>query len=261
MESYVLESNLIFVVAVEQDICKGVLGFEVLEDVMHIRYLYVEEPFRKRGIATQMVKWTGNYAREKKMQGIVWTVAIAQEMKARVSRFFVRTGFHIPACEETTVTVQLESMEKSYLANLPLNVDAIENHLHHMAQLPLILKADYERRIKPTVRTACHLSEVRGRMIPELSIALERNGKIVSYVLFSDLQGELYLNAVYVNTQNATDLIKLLKYCLEIVKQKFCQYKTMKVTLINQEGNHLIDTLIKGAVTKSEIVMITFKTL
>ena len=130
-----------------------------------------------------------------------------------------------------------------------------------MNQLPLELKADYERRIKPTIIQASKLEEVRGTLIPDLSYALEVNAKIVSYVLFSELQDRLYLNAVYVTTQNATDLIRLLRYCLEIVNKEYMHYQTMQVTLINSEGYRLVEAMLKGAKTHCEIVEITFKTI
>jgi hypothetical protein len=43
LEQYVLESNLLFVTATEHEQCLGVLGFEILENIMYIRYIYVEE--------------------------------------------------------------------------------------------------------------------------------------------------------------------------------------------------------------------------
>ena len=55
LEQYVLESNLLFVIATEHEQYLGVLGFEILENIMDIRYIYVEESLRKKGIGTQMV--------------------------------------------------------------------------------------------------------------------------------------------------------------------------------------------------------------
>lgn len=56
-------------------------------------------------------------------------------------------------------------------------------------------------------------------------------------------------------------MIRLLRYCLEIVNEKYTHYQSMQVTLINSEGYRLIEAMLKGAKTYCEIVEITFKTI
>lgn len=247
--------------AVERKTCIGVLGFEILENIMYIRYIFVEEAARKKGVGSQMLKTAEEYAKENSVSGFIWTGLFSQSMQPVVERFFIRNGFFIPTCEERVFTLELKDMKQSYLANLSLDLAGLENHLYRMEHLPLDLQKDYELHIKPTVMQACQLAEIKGRIIPELSLAVERDLKIVSYVLFSEVQGELYLNAVYSNAKNIAVLAKLLKYCMEFVDKNYQQYKTMKVTVINEEGYHLVETLIEGMTVSSEVMLMSYKTI
>jgi hypothetical protein len=77
--------------------------------------------------------------------------------------------------------------------------------------------------------------------------------------LFSDYYGELFLNGVYVSKNDTIDLIKLLKYCIEIIRNKYKEYKTINIKILNYEGVYLFSKLTIGAHVNNEFEMITYR--
>ena len=144
--------------------------------------------------------------------------------KMMFERFLIKNDFHIPEYDGRIISFEIDSIKDSYLENLKVNIDDIDKRVYSIDNLPI-----------------------------------ENKGRISSYVLFSDYYGELLLNGLYVNKNDTIDLIKLLKYSLEIIRNKYKEYKTIKIKILNYEGVYLFSELTKGANVNNEYELLTYR--
>lgn len=252
-------NNMLCVTAQKDDKCVGNLDFYVEDGVLYIRYIYVEEEYRQQGIGSGIIREVGNYVKENRLEGVVVFVKVDIEQRNVLQRFLIKNSFYIPSYDGFIINTDIKNIEKSYLYQIPSMTGNLEEKLYRMNKLPIELKTDFEKNIRYNIEPDCLPENVLGEMIPELSLAVEKDGKISSYVIFSEYEGELYLNSAYVNNKNVLELINLLIYTFEMIEVKYIKYDKLKIRTMNYEGFNLFKKLIKGADINHEVVLVTYR--
>ncbi|MBQ3546046.1 MAG: GNAT family N-acetyltransferase [Lachnospiraceae bacterium] len=256
-----LDVTMQYVIAENEDVCVGCVVFNVIDNVLYIRYINVLKKFRSKGIGTNLINKIVDYANENILSGIFLTTTIEQKSKLSFEKFLFKNDFHMTEYDGRIMSFDVDCLKDTYLASLAIDIDDVSKRIHRMDDLPIELKADYKNNIRPNIETEYMLENVEGKYISDLSLAIEKKGHISSYILFSDNYEDLYLNAVYVRKNDTIDLIRLLKYCLSIVGDKYKSYKKMKIRILNYEGYYLFFKLIKGAEVNNEFVVVTYRLL
>ena len=254
-----LDITMQYVIAEDEGMCVGCLIFEVIDNILYIRYINVLEKFRSKGIGSNLINKTVDYVNENILGGIFLMTTIEQKSKLLFEKFLFKNDFHMTEYDGRVMSIDIDSLKDTYLESLVVDIDDISKRIYRMNDLPIELKSDYKNNIRPNVETEYMLENVKGKYISDLSMALEKKGHISSYVLFSNHYGDLYLNAVYVRKNDTIDLIRLLKYCLAIVRDKYKEYEKIKIRILNYEGYYLFSKLTKGADVNNEFVMVTYK--
>ena len=259
IDKSVLNKNMLYGTAKDNEICVACIAFEVVEKIIYIRYLDVLSEYRLKGIGTNLVDKIVEYVCENKYEGIVFNMRVSKDSKTMFERFLIKNDFHMPEYDGRIISLKIESINNSYLDSLKVDIDDIENRIHILNNLPGELKADYKNNIRPNIDSEYLIENIEGDSIPGLALALENKGRLSSYVVFSEYKGELFLDSVYVSKNNTIDLIRLLKYCLTIIRDKHKEYKSIKIKTLNYEGYYLFSKLTKGADVNDEYVLVTYR--
>lgn len=77
-------------VAMEGDTYAGAIAVEIFWGALHIKFLFVEEPFRGRGLATQLMEHGLTYGYEKECP-----FAFVETMSFQALEFYQKLGFEL----------------------------------------------------------------------------------------------------------------------------------------------------------------------
>lgn len=251
-----IEYNLLCVTAMDNGECAGNLNFEVDDGVLHIKYIYVDEKYRHQGVGSGLVKVAGSYVKDNRLDGTVVSITANLEQRSILQRFLIKNNFHIPRYDGFVITADINNISNSYLYNIPSDIDSLKGNLYKMNRLPIELKNDFEKNIRYSIDQSYLPENALGEIIPELSLAVEKEGRIASYIIFSEYENELYLSAAYVNSNNISDLINLLIYCFRMIKN---DYDNLKIKTANYEGYNLFKKLMMGATVTYEVVLTSYR--
>lgn len=243
----------------ENDELVGTLSFELQEEFIYVRDLWVLESERRQGIGSELMSELDSYASALQCGGIIITAVIPQEEKDIFQRFLLQNGYLLPQCMECVMDVEISSIKQSNLASMPERKS--NRQLYQMDSLPPHLNYDYRKRICASVIPACTLEHVKGTLIPELSLALAGEREISAYVIFSELEGMLYLSGIYSSQRMNMDLLSLLQICTQRIYEHMSRWKTLRFTIINHSGYHLGTTLLNGAKINKELLYQSYKLL
>lgn len=235
-----------------EDVCIGILVYEVKEEILYIRYMSVAERKRRQGVGGELFGRIQEIAQKEAPDGIIVSGVVSQEQQADVIRFFMKYGFMMPEFGDTVAAISVEAWRNSYLAEIPIRDNEVKAHIYSMEELPSELEYDYRNRVRPKVLPCCWKENVKGTLLPEYSVAYAYQGTIGSYILMTDIDGMLYLNSVYINEKNAGFFIPLLQYCFTRLEEQGYPYKTMKVTTFSGESRVLFQRLTRGMKTEIE---------
>ena len=232
--------------AYEGEECIGRLLYEIREKILYIRSLNVKEEYRRRGTGGRLFQKLQETAQRERIEGMIVSGVLLRQQQNAAIRFFLKRGFLTPEYGEQVITLSIKGWRQSYLASIPIKEAQWEERIYPMNDLPHALAYDYRNNIRGSVLPCCRIDGIKGELLPELSVAYEFQNKIAAYVLMTDVEGELYLNSVYIREKNAAFLISLLHYCFSKLEEPDCSYETMKMTLINEKGRILFQKLAKG---------------
>lgn len=240
-----------------EDACAGIIIYEIREQILYIRYIYVREEMRSRGIGGMLFEKLQELAQSEAPAGMIVSGVIDREQQEALVQFFMKYGFMVPEIGESIATVSPEEWRASYLAEIPVREEGSADHIYSMAELPHELEYDYRKRVRPAVLPCCRLENVKGALLPDYSLAYEYQGSIGAYVLMTELDGVLYLNSVYISEKNAFFFVPLLKDCFIKMENDGYPYKTMKITMFSDESRWLFRRLVRGmkAETENQITM------
>lgn len=235
-----------------EDACVGIIIYEMKEEILYIRYLYVEETMRRRGIGGALFQRLQELAQREAPEGMIVSGIVPRMQQADIVHFFMKYGFMVPEIGETIATLSPVEWRTSYLAEMPVREQEGLAHIYSMTELPHELEYDYRKRIRPAVLPCCRIENVKGTLLPEYSLAYEYGGSIGAYILMTDVDGSLYLNSVYINEKNAVFFLPLLRHCFTSMEKQGYPYKTMKVTMFSDESRMLFRRLVRGMKTELE---------
>lgn len=245
LERVYLNQGCRYVCAFE-DVCIGILVYEVKEEILYIRYMSVVERMRKQGVGGELFGRIQEIAQKEAPDGIIVSGVVSQEQQAEVIRFFMKYGFMMPEFGDQVATISVEDWRNSYLAEIPIRDNEVKAHIYSMEELPSELEYDYRNRVRPKILPCCWKENVKGTLLSEYSIAYAYQETIGSYILMTDIDGMLYLNSVYISEKNAGFLIPLLQYCFTRLEEQGYPYRTMKVTMFSGESRVLLQKLSRG---------------
>lgn len=244
-----------YICAWEDGVCVGILAYEIQDAILYIRYLFVKEQRRRQGVGSTLLETLQEYSKEAKVEGMMFSGIVPRRDQRIAIRFLMRYGFMVPEFGDQVATLYVKDWRNSYLASLPIKDDEVEEHICNMTSLTQELEYDYRNNIRSNVLPCCRIENVKGELIPEYSMAYDNHGKIGSYILLSDVEGELYLNSVYVYEKNAVYFIPLMRHCLLEQEKQGNPYDTMKVTLFSDESKRLFRKLTKGMRVENEDII------
>lgn len=245
LDSAYIDENCRYICAFENK-CVGILVYEVKEEILYIRYLFVKEEMRRQGIGGELFQRIQEIAKEEAPDGMIFSGVIPEKQQFSIIRFFIKRGFMVPEFGDQIASISVKDWRESYLASIPVQDDEIEEHVCSMTELSNELDYDYRNNIRPNVLPCCRIEDVKGVLIPELSLAYDYQGKIGSYILMSDIEGILYLDSVYIYGKNGVFFVPLLRHCFIKQEEQGWPYETMKVTMFSDESRVLFRRLTKG---------------
>ena len=253
------ENKIWIITALDNDIAIGSLQFYLDEDILHIKYIFVEEEYRQQGIGSGLILQANDFVKNNILDGMVFNMIVPKDERHIYERFLIKNDFHMPSDDGLFITSEINRLLDTYICKLPYDVNMLENRLYKMSKLPFELKKYFEKNIKNNIDKGQLPEYALGEIVQDLSFALEKDEKISSYVIFSIYENELYLNSAYIDSENVTELIYLLKYCFALISDKYKEYKLLKIKSINYEGYNLFKKLVKGAECSHEVALVTYK--
>lgn len=239
----------------------GMLAFECKDNIVYIRYLQVSNEYRNIGIGTELIDFLNNYCKSNNIDGIVFSYFAPLNEINRLNRFLIKNGFMIPQYHECIMTIDLFSLNNSFLGKLPDLSKYLLNRMYYLDKLPAYLECDYKYNIKPNIMHACSFEGAKGEIISSASVCLSTDNSLSSYVIITMLDDELYLNSVYLEKNNGRELIALLQFSFNQLKKIFPNKNIIKTNIITYQGYHLFKKLTEGGNIRLEPVVTTYKVI
>lgn len=253
------ENKIWTITAFDKEMNVGSLQFYLEENILHIKYIFVEEKYRNQGVGSGLILQANTYVKNNVLEGMIFTMVVPKDIRYNYERFLIKNGFNMPESDGLIITVEIDKLKDTYIEKLPYDSNIIKDRIYGMNKLPLELKTYFERNIRNNIDKGYMPEYILGDMVSDLSFAIEKEGMITSYVIFSLYENELYLSSAYVDSKNVSEIICLLKHCFMLISEKYRQYATFKIRTINLEGYYLFKKLINGADNRHEAAIVTYK--
>ena len=240
----------------------GVLLARTDSDRYEIVSLFTEEESRGRGCASALMEAAERSAVMRGCGTLDAIYSAAEGGEEEIHKFFLFRGFAFPHGGMSVYSVPVRSLEQAYLAQLPAVSSGALEHIFSLEKLPAPAARDFAVRLGREIPAALDPALAPGNILQEYSAAYVEDNRIVSFVVFSALEGTIHLHAAYLcGSKHGAALAALLRRAYDMLAADFSQFETFTVTLINSPSERLAEKLLSGSDAVRRTVFYTQKPL
>ena len=257
-----LMDDHIYIGAIEDDTAAGVAEFSSEGNLLIIENLYVEEQFRRRGIADEMLDKMITSARESGAAGVWVSFVSGDESNA----FFKKKGFVI--CEDCGFyRISLEELLESKMAQkLFSQVKHAEADKKRVSLLKSLNKAEINKLKNALISAGCSAAAEMIESLSELQHSIivyktpeKRN---VSAVLIAELMGDEFVIKYLANIcGNPKDFAFILELFRNMVTLKNLGDKTLVFCTADQNIESIVSKLAGKELIPAGNMMVGYKAI
>lgn len=242
-----LRQNGLVLAAFCGDVICGAAGALPADGALRLVSLFVDEPYRRRGVASALLRGVEAQARAMGLPQVSAAYACAPDQAAGLHRLFLRQGYLLPEAGETLYRLPLAGLQGGYFASLPAPSAETMVHIVPVRSLPAQAAAEYARLCRTEGLSFLSMQHTPGKVLPPLCLAYVHGQQLCAVLTVCDADGCLHISGAYVaQAAWGKALVALLQTALRTVPQKYPQYDTVTVTAASTAGGRLIARLLAG---------------
>ena len=243
-----LQQNGLVLAAYCGDVICGAAGVSPGNDVLRLLTLFVAEPYRRRGVAADLLREVENVARTMGLPQIYVAYSCAPEQARALHSLFLRHGYLLPEEGETLFRLPVANLKTSYFATLPAPSVATQEHIMPLRSLPAQAALAYSQLSQTDELSFLPMKHAPGKVLPPLCLAYVHNQQICALLIMCEANGCLHISGAYVaQAEWGKALVALLQTAFHTMQEKYPQYDTLTVTAASKSSEQLIERLLAGA--------------
>ncbi len=216
----------------------GILMAHIEENNMMIDWLYVDEEYRRKGAAREMIDFL--IENSEKAEGIYGISAIFTQEHDNMFKMFKAMNFFVSFREGT---VGFETTVEDFPI-FPV-IGEKSGEIMSVKDVPSEELNRFSKLVNDSALPGIAISFpfTFSSYIPESSVILE-NGKIKGVCLMEESGDGLILSWAYNISKQAANFPALLNYCTKLIKDKYPAKTSIGIASLNTKVNEIIDTYV-----------------
>lgn len=228
---------------------EGISDDEEIMNVIEIKWIYVDEEFRQKGVANEMMQTLSEILEDNPAEGIICDVPFGSEYDL-TEAFFASWGFQFELIDNPEVIITKDDCRRKIgetkKKELKMHLDN-PGTVEGLTAVPDIPEELFRRELhalKEAEKTGYYdrISEDRDAYDTDLSYAILDEGEITSLILFERLSDEeLHLVMIASKSQSRVkELLFLLEYAASYYFQNYPEKTVIRLTAGTERSRNLV---------------------
>lgn len=223
----------------------GVIVFHMNDNDIDLLRINVRREYRRRGVGASLVAEMKRMARIHDITKIYTRYCIDESESEEYSEFLRDCGFYRTDEQTELMIFNSADMIASPLFQKFKSVKSTGKDILRIDEIPIAYFNALKARLGDQLPEELLPSHALGKIMTDLSFGYLQNDKLRAYVIFTLLNGRLYLNSAYTDAGANVSFMNMLSAALVKIGEKYSDISEISVYLINENSKNLARNLTK----------------